>query len=117
VNMVMNLRVPENVVKFLNSWATGGFSRRIQLHGVSSVNNAHEGRVEMSCVSSLMLRPQNWFTTAGYRWLKSDEIHFSFAIENHNYNCYFINKYWSVPLSHVGLSRRRSYSLVWRNLG
>jgi hypothetical protein len=35
VNTVMNLRVPWNVGKFLSSWATGGFSRRAQLHGVS----------------------------------------------------------------------------------
>jgi hypothetical protein len=33
VNMVMNLRVPQNVEKFLNPCATGGFSRRAQLHG------------------------------------------------------------------------------------
>jgi hypothetical protein len=32
VNMVMNLRVPYNVGKFLSSCANGGFSRRIQLH-------------------------------------------------------------------------------------
>jgi hypothetical protein len=35
VNTVLNLRVPENVGKFLSSCATGGFSRRAQLHGVS----------------------------------------------------------------------------------
>jgi hypothetical protein len=34
VNMVMNLPVPSNVGKFLSSCATGGFSRRPQLHGV-----------------------------------------------------------------------------------
>jgi hypothetical protein len=34
VNMVMNLGVPENG-KFLSGCATGGFSRRSQLHGVS----------------------------------------------------------------------------------
>jgi hypothetical protein len=34
VNTVMNLRVPQNVDKFLNSCTTGGFSRRAQLHGV-----------------------------------------------------------------------------------
>jgi hypothetical protein len=33
VNMVMNLRVLWNVGKFLSGWATGGFSRRAQLHG------------------------------------------------------------------------------------
>jgi hypothetical protein len=32
VNTVMNLRVPCNVVKFLRSYTTGGFSRA-QLHG------------------------------------------------------------------------------------
>jgi hypothetical protein len=35
VNTIMNLRVPENVGKFLSSCATGGSSRRAQLHGVS----------------------------------------------------------------------------------
>jgi hypothetical protein len=35
VNTVMNLRVPKNVWKFLSSFPTGGFSRRVQLHGVS----------------------------------------------------------------------------------
>jgi hypothetical protein len=34
VNMVMNIRVPQNVGKSLSSWATDGFSRRAQLHGV-----------------------------------------------------------------------------------
>jgi hypothetical protein len=32
VNAVMNLRFPYNVGKFLSSCATGGFSRRAQLH-------------------------------------------------------------------------------------
>jgi hypothetical protein len=35
VNTVMNPRVPQNVGKYLRSWATGGFSRRAQLHEVS----------------------------------------------------------------------------------
>jgi hypothetical protein len=35
VNTVMNLQVPQNVGKFLSGCATGGFSRRAQLHGVS----------------------------------------------------------------------------------
>jgi hypothetical protein len=35
VNTVMNLRVPYNVGKSLSGCATGGFSRRAQLHGVS----------------------------------------------------------------------------------
>jgi hypothetical protein len=35
VNMVMYLRVPSNLGKFLNSCTTGGFSIRAQLHGVS----------------------------------------------------------------------------------
>jgi hypothetical protein len=35
VNTIMNVRVPKNVGKFLSSCATGGFSRRAQLHGVS----------------------------------------------------------------------------------
>jgi hypothetical protein len=34
MNTVMNLRVPQNVRKFLSSCPTGGFSRRAQLHGV-----------------------------------------------------------------------------------
>jgi hypothetical protein len=34
VNTVMNLRVPQNVGKFLSSCTTGGFSRRAQLHEV-----------------------------------------------------------------------------------
>jgi hypothetical protein len=34
-NTVMNLWVPQNVEKFLGSSATGGFSRRAQLNGVS----------------------------------------------------------------------------------
>jgi hypothetical protein len=36
VNTVMNLQFPQNVWKFSNSWATVGFSRRSQLHGVGS---------------------------------------------------------------------------------
>jgi hypothetical protein len=36
VNTVINLQVPYNVGKFLSSYATGGFSRWAQLHGVSS---------------------------------------------------------------------------------
>jgi hypothetical protein len=32
----MNLRVPQNVAKFLSSWATGGLSRRAQLHGAAT---------------------------------------------------------------------------------
>jgi hypothetical protein len=35
VNTVTNLRVPQNVGKFLSNCTTGGFSRRAQLHGVS----------------------------------------------------------------------------------
>jgi hypothetical protein len=35
VNTAMNLRAPYNAGKFLSSCATGGFSRRAQLHGVS----------------------------------------------------------------------------------
>jgi hypothetical protein len=35
VSMVMNLRVPYNVGKFLSISTTGGFSRRTQLLGVS----------------------------------------------------------------------------------
>jgi hypothetical protein len=32
----MNLRVPQNIGKFLSSCSTGVFSRRAQLHGVDS---------------------------------------------------------------------------------
>jgi hypothetical protein len=39
VNTVMNLRVPYNVGKFQSGCATGGFSRRAQLHGVSYVSD------------------------------------------------------------------------------
>jgi hypothetical protein len=35
VNTVMNLRVQQNIGKFLSSCSTVGFSRRAQLHGVS----------------------------------------------------------------------------------
>jgi hypothetical protein len=35
VNTIKNLRVPQNVGKFMSSCASGGFSRRTQLHGVS----------------------------------------------------------------------------------
>jgi hypothetical protein len=35
VKTIMNLWVPYSVGKFLSSWATGGFSTRAQLHGVS----------------------------------------------------------------------------------
>jgi hypothetical protein len=34
MNTVTNLRVPESVGKFFSSCATGGFSRRTQLHEV-----------------------------------------------------------------------------------
>jgi hypothetical protein len=35
VNTVMNLHISENVEKFLSISTTGGFSRRVQLHGVN----------------------------------------------------------------------------------
>jgi hypothetical protein len=35
VNTIMNLWVPKNIGKFLSGRATGGFSTRAQLHGVS----------------------------------------------------------------------------------
>jgi hypothetical protein len=35
VNTIMNLRVSQNVEKFLSCSTTGGFSRRAQLHEVS----------------------------------------------------------------------------------
>jgi hypothetical protein len=36
---VMTLQVPWNVWKFLSNWATDGFSKRAQLHGVSLLVN------------------------------------------------------------------------------
>jgi hypothetical protein len=45
VNTVTNLRVAENVAKFLSSCATGGFSRRPHLRGVGDVREAT--RVEL----------------------------------------------------------------------
>jgi hypothetical protein len=36
--MVMNLSVPENAGKFLNSYITGRFLRRLQLHEVTLIN-------------------------------------------------------------------------------
>jgi hypothetical protein len=38
VNTGMNLRVPQNIGKFLSSYETGCFSRRAQLHEVSYIN-------------------------------------------------------------------------------
>jgi hypothetical protein len=35
VNTVMNLRVPQNIGKFLSSCTTDSFSRRAELHEVS----------------------------------------------------------------------------------
>jgi hypothetical protein len=35
VNTIMNLGVPQNAGKFLNTCTTGGFSRKAQLHEVS----------------------------------------------------------------------------------
>jgi hypothetical protein len=37
VDTVINIRVPYNAGNFLNSYKTGGFSRRTQLHEVSSL--------------------------------------------------------------------------------
>jgi hypothetical protein len=37
VNTVMNLRVPQNVGKFLSGCTTGSFSRRTHLHEISSL--------------------------------------------------------------------------------
>jgi hypothetical protein len=42
VNTVMNLRVPENVGKFLSSCASGDFSRRPQRHVVSDVTTNYD---------------------------------------------------------------------------
>jgi hypothetical protein len=35
VNKLMNLRIPQNAVKFLNGYTTGGISSSAQLHRVS----------------------------------------------------------------------------------
>jgi hypothetical protein len=35
MKMVMNFRLPQNIGKFLSSWATSGFSRRTHLYGIS----------------------------------------------------------------------------------
>jgi hypothetical protein len=43
VNMVMNLRVPKNSGKFLNSCATSDLSRRAQVHGVSWMDGRSVG--------------------------------------------------------------------------
>jgi hypothetical protein len=40
--MVMNLRVPLNIGKFLSSCTTGGFSRRAHLHKVISRQKSYE---------------------------------------------------------------------------
>jgi hypothetical protein len=37
VNTAVNLGVPQDVGKFLSDRATGGFSRRTQLHGISQL--------------------------------------------------------------------------------
>jgi hypothetical protein len=39
VNMVMKYRVPKNFGNFLSTCATGSFSRRAQLHGVSHLSS------------------------------------------------------------------------------
>jgi hypothetical protein len=39
-NTDMNIQVAYSVGKFLNSRATGGFSRKTQLHGVKKMENA-----------------------------------------------------------------------------
>jgi hypothetical protein len=36
VNTVMNLRIIQNVRKFLSNYVAGGVSRKAQLHGVSA---------------------------------------------------------------------------------
>jgi hypothetical protein len=50
VNMVMSLLVPQNFGRFLTSCATGGFTRRTQIHGVSSgvtPHTKHTQRIKM----------------------------------------------------------------------
>jgi hypothetical protein len=42
VNMTMNLNVPQNVAKFLSICATGGYSRRARVQGVSTNANTAE---------------------------------------------------------------------------
>jgi hypothetical protein len=38
VDIVMNLRVPYNIGKFMSSCTTGGLSRRAQLHAVTLIS-------------------------------------------------------------------------------
>jgi hypothetical protein len=47
VHMVMNLRVPLNVGKFLSNCTGGNFSRRTQLHGVGWLVSSHSGDQEI----------------------------------------------------------------------
>jgi hypothetical protein len=49
VNKAMNLRVKQKAGKFLNSYTTGGFSRRAQLHEVS-----------LDTTDSIKLKYMNW---------------------------------------------------------
>jgi hypothetical protein len=45
VNIVMNLRVPKNAGNFWSSCTIGGFSRRVQLYGVSWLFNVHHATI------------------------------------------------------------------------
>jgi hypothetical protein len=40
MNTLMNLWIPQNIWNFLSSWVAGGFSRRIQLQGVSYITSS-----------------------------------------------------------------------------
>jgi hypothetical protein len=55
VNTVMNLLVLQNFGKFLSSCATGGFSRRAQLQGVSYLAKIQSIRLVFQIIRSLLI--------------------------------------------------------------
>jgi hypothetical protein len=59
VNTVMNLRVPQNVGKLLRSCATGGFSRRAEIHGHIHISAFCRQRM---CKFHMILRINNDLT-------------------------------------------------------
>jgi hypothetical protein len=78
VSMVMNLRVPSNVGKFFSSCATGGFSRRPQLHGVSwLVTSSFLGQKSPSLFQSNDLKPKDHV-----RQVKISTTHFLVEVRN-----------------------------------
>jgi hypothetical protein len=72
VNTVMSLWVPQNFGKFLSGCATGGFSKRAQLHGVSYISfrsfNPENGLICPSissdlCIISAIHPWSDWFSS------------------------------------------------------